>query len=445
MTERKRTIFEDTNSFNFNGNLSHIMKFNSYFKKLGFERVNIGRRFSTNTYYPQITLMVRPEVLLTHDSDAISLNQEFPLTMWNVQRGDVNFELWGKYFSKMNGYSGMNSHKVIKKSKEPIKDMTITFEGKELILGQYLPERNVVLLYINIFNTDLGQENNVYLETCLKIIEDTIKTFDIKKVNVIEKMKLVIVENFKKEINNKIDGLKDNVRYSENEYSTLNRTIVSLMKTIEVNRKELNGLVAFSSNTDEVIKKEIEDVRTLPFVKKAILTSEGVFLDVGKIFIKHREEDIYIGDFYITINPDEIKIFCKNPILDKDNMECHHPHIDRNNTCYGDERRRKINEYLANFELKKLTFYLYLFLKSYTPDDCYNSLSMWVREDVKRRRKKIQIQRDDVNMEFEGDYFSSREDRGDDDDNYDSDDNNDDDNDEDRDDDDNYDEDGNRL
>jgi hypothetical protein len=446
--ERRRTIFEDLENFTFNGNLVDIIKFNSYFKKLGFERVNMCETFSTNTYYPQITLMIRPELMIPHDSD----NQDLSLTIWNVQRGDVQFELWGRYFGSMEGYSGMNSHRVIKKSKEPIKDMIITFEGKELILGQYLPERNVVLLYINPFNTELGKENNTYLETCLKVIEDTTKVLELKKNDVSEKMKLIVIENFKKEIKHKVESIKDNLQYSENQYSNLNRQIVALMRNLEVQKKELNGLVALSSNTDEVIKKELDEVKKLSFVKEAILTNEGIFLDVGKIFIRHKEENVYIGEFYISIKPDEIKIICKNPILDKDNMEVQHPHInDKSDNCFGDGRRRKINEHLANFELKKLTIYLNLFLKSYTPDDCYNSLSMWVRPDLKRRRKRIQIKKDNINMEFEGSYFSDRNDRGDNDSHYDED-NDDDDNsddDDDNSDDDNnddvYDDDGNRI
>ena len=58
--ERKRTIFEKLNKFSFDGNLVNIIKFNSYFKKIGFERVNMCETFSTNTYYPQITLMIIP-------------------------------------------------------------------------------------------------------------------------------------------------------------------------------------------------------------------------------------------------------------------------------------------------------------------------------------------------------------------------------------------------
>jgi hypothetical protein len=197
-----------------------------------------------------------------------------------------------------------------------------------------------------------------------------------------------------------------------------------------LNRKQIEGLISFSTNTDDTIKKAIDEVKQLPFVKNVRLTGSGISLDVGKISISHQGEEVYIGDFYLIISPEGIKVYCKNPILNRDNKEISHPHInEESHNCYGGERENKIIEYLSTFELKNLVFFVYMFLKTYTANDCYNNLSMWVRDDLQRRRtREVENEEDIVSADFQGDYFQAIRDTGNDDNHFD-DDNNDDEND----------------
>ena len=74
--DRKRTIFEDLRSFNFYRNTILILKMNSLFKSLGFERVNTFKNFDIYTYYPQMTLMFCPNMVLPTD-DILIENAQF--------------------------------------------------------------------------------------------------------------------------------------------------------------------------------------------------------------------------------------------------------------------------------------------------------------------------------------------------------------------------------
>jgi hypothetical protein len=412
-TEPKRTIFESIGDFNFYGNVERVIRFNSYFSKLGFERVNTNKEFGIHTFYPQLTLMINPTLVLQNDSSFVA-NEDFnTFTKFSIQRREPTFDLWDRYFYGKEGYLGLRSHHIIKQSKEEVKPLKIEFEGKELMLGQYLKERNIVMLYINPFNTDYSVENNKYLELVLKLFEGKMNNIKLEKVDVAEKMKLAFIEKFKSEINDKLSEVRNGLKYNEDEINNLQSNLIKTIRNATLNRKQIEGLIAFSTNTDDTIKKAIEEVKQLPFVKNIRLTGSGIGLDVGSIKIKYKDEEVYIGDFYLIISPDGIKVYCKNPILNNENIEISHPHIDGNNNCYGGERENKIIEYLSTFDLKKLVFFVYMFLKTYTSGDSYNNLDMWCREDLQRRKtREIKNEEDISSADFQGDYFQERRDRG---------------------------------
>jgi hypothetical protein len=420
--EPKRTIFESIRSFNFYNDVTKVIRFNSYFKKLGFERVNVCGEFKIHTFYPQLTLMINPTLILSNDDD---VGREYEqLTSKNIKRRETTFDLWDKFFLGKKGYLGLRAHTIIQRSgKEEVKPIKVEYEGKELMLGQYLKERNIVMLFINPFNTDYTTENNEYLELVLKIFEDKMKDVELNKVDVTEKMKNAFVDKFKREINNKLSEVKESLKYSEDEINNLQANMLRAIRNSQLNRKQIEGLISFSTSTDDTIKKAIEEVKKLPFVKDVRLTGSGIGLDVGKVNINYKGEDVYIGDFYLIISPDGIKVYCKNPIISRDGLEVSHPHIDGNHNCYGGERENKIMEFLSTFELQKLVFYVYMFLKTYTPNDSYNNLSMWVRDDLQRRTEERIENDDDIsNADFQGDYFQERSRRdngnGDDDENH---------------------------
>jgi len=407
-TEPKRTIFERIHDFNFYGNVERVIRFNSYFSKLGFERVNINKEFGIHTFYPQLTLMINPTLVLQNDNEVT--NEYNTFTKLLISRTEPN---WYKYFSGKRGFLNLISHHIIKKSDEEVKPLKIDFEGKELILGQYLKERNIIMLYINPFNTDYTTENNEYLDLVLKVFEDKMKEITLVKADVTEKMKFAFIEKFKTEVNNKLTEVKNNLKYNEDEINNLQSSLVRTIRNATLSRKQIEGLILFSTNTDDTIKKAVEEVKQLPFVKNVRLTGSGISLDVGSIKIKYKDEEVYIGDFYLIISPDGIKVYCKNPILNSENMEISHPHIDGNNNCYGSEREQKIIEYLSTFDLKKLVFFIYMFLNTYTAGDTYNSLDMWCREDLKRRDTKEIVNEEDISSaNFQGDYFQSIHDNG---------------------------------
>jgi hypothetical protein len=152
-------------------------------------------------------------------------------------------------------------------------------------------------------------------------------------------------------------------------------------------QKELESVKQYSSGINEGIRQKIEDIKTLPFVQSIKIVSIGIEIDVGKVDVHFRDKDIYIGDFTIIISPTNVKIKCRNPVDADCGYYLEHPHIDSgSHICYGDERGAKIEEYFAQYEFKKLVYFVYLFLKSYNSMDKYNSITYWTADNIKRKR-----------------------------------------------------------
>jgi len=210
----------------------------------------------------------------------------------------------------------------------------------------------------------------------------------VEKIN--GKLNAKVIDKFKKELSKHIAVKKQDAINFENSIEDDKQNLVSLIRTLGLIKNELENLKTYSSNISSHIKQEIEEVKTLPFVQGIEVNSTGIEIDVGRINILFRSKEVYIGDFIIYIMPSGVKIKCTNPILEWENdvLGIQHPHIsDAGRICYGDERGMKIEEYFAKFELKKLVYFVYLFLKSYNQSDKYFAISYWTDEKIRRLNK----------------------------------------------------------
>jgi len=210
-----------------------------------------------------------------------------------------------------------------------------------------------------------------------------------------------VIEEFKKEINNKII-------MSERELKTLTLSnknyeayLITSFKNLDLKKREIEDLKKFNSDVNRTIKEQIKEINELPFVKGVKFTPKGISIDVGKVDINYRNNNIYIGDFTITITPSGVEIKNRKPIIVKDRysssreMILEHPHIsveNRRHICFGNDRAIKINEFLARFQLKQLVYMVYLFLKTYSERDTYYTITFWTQEAKRKvRKQKVKI------------------------------------------------------
>jgi hypothetical protein len=210
-----------------------------------------------------------------------------------------------------------------------------------------------------------------------------------------------VFEGFKKEIDNQVIYFERDVKSLTKSSKSYENSLINSLKSIDLKKRQIKDLKKFSKDINQTLKEQIEEIKQLPFVKDVRLTSRSISIDVGKIDINYRDKDIYIGDFTIAITPSGVEVKNRNPIVVKDNgyeEVLEHPHMDGHSVCYGGERQIRIQQHFAKFQLKQLVYMVYLFLKTYTERDNYNSITHWTQEAKRKERR----QRAKINTEKVG-------------------------------------------
>jgi hypothetical protein len=196
-----------------------------------------------------------------------------------------------------------------------------------------------------------------------------------------------VFEEFKKEITNQIVYFEREVSNLKKHSRSCETSLINSLKSLDLKRKQVNDLKKFSRDINKTLKEQVEEIKQLPFVKDVRITTRSISVDVGKVEITYRDKNIYIGDFTIAITPQGIEVKNRNPII-VNGVLYEHPHIDGHSICYGGERQVKIQQQFAKFQLKQLVYMVYLFLKTYTERDNYNSITYWTQEAKRKERKQ---------------------------------------------------------
>jgi len=342
-----------------------LLKLNSEFKKMKLTKVNYGKKFDDYSYEKDLTLYICPEC--SEDRKSYFLNIDFK-KVYEVLRD-------------MDGWDGGNEYYMnTNKDRKPIK---AKINGQEIEIGCYFPKRNIVIIYFKMFSTRLSLiDKNELLFMFVKILKDWIKKYKIKKVDINDKIDKIIISKF-------CEVAKEGIRTKERHIEEKRRQIkqksedcIRHFREINCNYVEIKALESMLKNTKTMISKQIKEIESLSFVKKVTLQITGIKVEVENIVIKHEGEDIKMGNYFITLFPNKITIKAKNPVK-KNGYYIHHPHINGSNgedICYGD-RKDKVRELLGNYDFKKLIYFLYLYLKGYNEDDCYNKIKYWTEED----------------------------------------------------------------
>jgi len=226
-----------------------------------------------------------------------------------------------------------------------------------------------------------------------------------------------LIEGFKKEIDNQIVVFEKDLKNLNKSSKDCETYLITSLKNLDLKKRQIQDLKKFGRDINHSIKEQVKEIEQLPFVKSIKFTPKGISIDVGKVDIGYRNNNIYIGDFTITITPSGVEVKNRKPIIVKDEYDCErvleHPHIDTGNgngkhICFGSERAVRINEYFAKFQLKQLVYMVYLFLKTYSERDTYWRITYWTQEAKRKERKqKTSITTEEVITEEE--YVKQKE------------------------------------
>ena len=347
---------------------SLILKFNSELKKLGFKQVILRRhdRIDKDSLKKELTIFFNPN----YDC---GLNYSERNYRRDSYRDLIDYLMCLGGSSSSSYYYSLNRNCF-----EEQVELKIKYKEKIYTIGEYLPTRNIVILYFYPYleNWSLGQENKYILQLVDWIKEVVIK-YKIKEQDIAVLKEKIFIAKFTKSINNQILNTQNQMESDKNHIEEYKPKIAEWYNGLVTSKMVLYNLKNMLENIKGSLLEKIEEIKKLKFVTKVELTEEGIILEFQKIFIKVKGKDIEMGDYIITLMSSNIKIVNKNPVKYKGDIY-HSCHINENAICFGGEKTMAY-ELLGKMELKKLTHFLYLYLKSYNPEDTYLSMNYWIK------------------------------------------------------------------
>lgn len=283
---------------------------------------------------------------------------------------------------KKKGYrtsTGIYDYNEYTKEKTEIK---VKIANMDLVIGCYLKDRNIIILYFDVINrTTLSYLfRNELLFFFIDGIINWLKSKKIKKVAVKDFMRKRLIKRYAEEITKEIQNKNNTIESRIKMVSDYEKGIIKDIRENLKDRKLIIELKKMSEKIEDTINKQMKEISELAFVKDVKLLVKGIRVDVGKIYIKWKRKNIFIGEFYAYILPNEVKLENKKPLKKEDGgTPLQHPHINSsNNICWGGARHTQISKLLANYEYKKLMFMVYLFLKTYTDNDKFYHIDNWI-------------------------------------------------------------------
>jgi hypothetical protein len=346
-----------------------ILKFNSELKKLGFKKAVLDRsdseRINPDTIKEGLTIYFNPSFRDINSTERQYFRDSYaPIS---------------NYLNSLGGSGHSNYHYALRSGNfEEQISLKIKYENKKYVIGDYLPNRNVVIIYFYPFleNWTLNKDNK-YIIQLLDWIKEVVKEYDIKEQDINKLKDKIFIAKYTKVINNQISNLINETETCEIDIENYKPRITECYNKITINKVSVENLKKMTENIKEGLLNKLEEIKKLKFVKKVELTHEGISLEFEKIFIKVKGEDIEMGEYIITLTPNNIKIINKEPVV-FGGTTYHSCHINDRTICFGKENTLAY-ELLGKLELKKLTHFLYLYLKSYNPEDTYISMNYWIK------------------------------------------------------------------
>lgn len=376
------------------------LKINGILSELGFKKILYGVKFGRDKdYYDNLTISIYP-----------SLNED----------GIDTSEL-GEQFTTLKGY--VNETYMPTFSRPAKEDFFFNDEAEEkIIMGRYYEDRNLFIFNFPLFhNTKLELEDkNECLFWLLGFIGDKCKQLNVHEIDISKRVVNIMVKNFIEQIENEKGNVERNIKDTERYMKDAMSNYIQYERTKAIKEAQLIQMMQFALTGKEKVMKEVEDIKSLKFVKDITLQTDGILINIGEISVNWidenavqaqvaqvtqennvvfdadvdsvvkkvnekvvKKEEVYMGEMLVKIMPTKISVDVvkRKKIYDEYGSlkELIHPHVnmgDPTTICWGN-RKSKVFELLGKFELKKLVYFIYLWAKSYNPSDKLTHIDYW--------------------------------------------------------------------
>lgn len=346
-----------------------FLRVNSVLAKMGIKAVKTGDYgyMNTDSCEKELTLYVSPN----YDSDVYT---SYPLR----RDSKINTVLMAKKgFGRGYDYGSYTLPDKLDGEKHLIE---VKEDRTNVIIGMYLKDRNIITLCFDMFNTSLAlQLDSEYLLYFLTALEEFAKKVEVKTLDTTKFMQENLLKKFNLHISKRLGDINYKIEKERNNVESYQLAMMESTKAMQLARVELVAMSKHSQVTMETLQQQINAIKTLDFVKNVELVEGKICLEIHNVKIRFKGNDVDMGNYRVGYSANKIYIENFEPKKSKDWGTVHHPHIQGDSICFG-TRKQKMYDLLASLKLKQLTYFVYLFLKSYNVEDKYCPIELWTGE-----------------------------------------------------------------
>jgi len=266
----------------------------------------------------------------------------------------------------------------------------IEMKYKEMTLGRYYPERNLIHLYFNPFKLSTPSVFDEDINSMWVNIFNLFTTCEVKVNDVSKIQEKLFVSEFMRNSRSKLEDVKSNQRSTENNINSYEERIRRDFESLHQFQEEQAFLQNLIDNKGKGLFAEVKAVETLPFITGVEIEGACIKMKFKETFMpipdmmrndhgkKYGKRFIWVGDITFEVTPDHFKL--TGPI----NINGHcHPHANgypSGSPCFGDgDGRRKIYELLAASKFVDLAKMLWFWIKTYKNNGAY--VKVWTSYD----------------------------------------------------------------
>ena len=346
-----------------------MLKFNTTLKQLGFKKAEHGIVIDSMIKgRRELTMSISPNLGNINHSDRIT--QHFSEETQTIL----------KEFKGYNEREFRHGITIIRHNE--LKPILLKIDGDTF--GEYHRNKNLFILYMNILD---GRFSDGYDDIFLFFLDNIIefcRNNQVKEEDNSEEIKKELLNDFKKTILEQKQKHYRTMREKQSYIKEHEEKLVEYWRDIGIAKRQIEDINNMGERLDEEVFDRMEEVRQLPFITAVRLSSRGIRIDFKEIKIpintRVGEKIIDIGEIYTYIKPNTIEIINKNPIT-AGGGQYHTNHISGSSICFGRQNTKAyelLGKILEKDGLKKLAYFLWLYLKTYNANDTYCSAHDWI-------------------------------------------------------------------
>ncbi|KKN57966.1 hypothetical protein LCGC14_0556240 [marine sediment metagenome] len=351
----------------------NILKFESEIKSLGVKNVVISETITLDKVPEVLTFYIKPNFYSSLDEMGNGRNM-------GIER-DAHRNSYRPFYDYLVSLSGSSSFRFYNGLRDGSFDKMVILkadhEGKSFEIGVYIPDRNIVVSFLSLNLSGWAtEEKNEYLTVFLDFFKKAFKDKNVKEVNTFDIRKKILITCYSVDIDNKIAENTCMLSETENNLESYKGHLINSYRTIRINKDTISSLKNLKDNVEKGLLDQIEVIKGLRFVTDAVLTDEGIKVTLEMIKINVGKESVEMGIYDVLITSRDLKITNRSPV-EYGGAIYHSCHIMGDGICYGD-KEDVVLELLGKLELKKLIHFIYIYLRTYNPEDTYLSMNFWM-------------------------------------------------------------------